>query len=325
MPRQKAKKRASKTTKRKRFLFLPYPLVIFLFLLSGVYLVAWTFNAHADDIIVKAVIHGENIASPSVITSPSDGTHFTAVPVKVTGTCPTSAAYVEIFRNNSMSGSAMCSGSSTFEIMIDLFSGQNKLEAHVFNITDDEGPVSIAVTVYYDPPAPATPSLQTSPPAKNSDPFQIKTAFVYKGYYVNQEVQWPLEISGGTAPYALNVDWGDGQNSIISRKDAGQFDIAHTYKTPGGFHGNYTIKVQASDSEGNYSYLEFFVVVNSSTAAGVGGTIYSKGPPSLGGLHQWVWAAWPIYGSLLLMVFSYMLGEREEFLLLRKRHQLKRS
>ena len=326
MARKKPVKRASKTVKRKKFLFIPYPLVLFLLLCVGVYLVAWTFNAHADDLIVNAIVKDKPITDPAVITSPTEGTHFKAVPITVNGTCPDHGAYVEIFRNGVMSGSTICDTSAKFEIQIDLFSGANKLEAHVFNVTDDEGPVSAPVNVVYDVPPAPQPSLQTPNPSKGS-PLLLKTAFVYKGYYTNQVVEWPLEISGGTAPYALNVDWGDGSNSIISRPQAGQFNIDHTYSREGDHIGSFTIKVQASDADGNYTYLQFFVIVNVRNQAGATGTtnIFSKGPPTLGGLHQWVWAVWPVYSAIVLMALSYKLGQREEFLLLKKRHQLRRS
>jgi hypothetical protein len=163
---------------------------------------------------------------------------------------------------------------------------------------------------------------QTAVNIKN--PLLLKTSFEYKGYYVGQEVRWPLSISGGTAPYALNVDWGDGSNSIISRKDSGQFDITHTYKAAGADKGSFTIKVQASDSDGNYTYLEFFVIVNPSTSATGTGTIYTKPPPTLGGLRQWLWVAWPAYATVSLMVLTYKLGERQELIILRKGHLLKR-
>jgi hypothetical protein len=324
MPKRKtAKKRAVK--KRQKFLFIPYPLLIFLMLCIGAYLTAWTFNAHADDVIVNAIVKDKPITAPAVITPSINGEHFSAVPIEINGTCPPNAAYVEIFRNGFLTGSAICQNGQ-FDSEVDLFAGMNKIEAHSFNLTDDEGPVSSPVIVYYDPLATITPDLKTGT-SKKTPPLLLKTAFVYKGYYVNDEVRWPLEISGGAAPYALNVDWGDGNNSIISRKDAGQFDISHTYKNPGGFHGSYTIKVQVSDTEGNYTYLEFFVIVNSRASTAISGNsnIYSKGPPTLGGLHEWVWLAWPIYGSVFLMAIAYKLGEREEILLLRKRHQLKGS
>ena len=333
MARPKTKHRAVKpSSSRKKRLGFAYPLVIFLLLCSGVFLVAWTFNVSATDILVTGRIPGDPVTSPAVITSPADGTHFTAVPIDVSGTCPANAAYVEIFRNNFMGGSALCTGGS-FSLSTDLFAGKNDLTAHSFNITDDEGPVSNPITVYYDvpvPPAPAqggtsTPTSSGQPAPSSKNPLILRTSFVYKGYYVGDEVRWPLSISGGTAPYALNVDWGDGTNSIISRKDSGQFDITHTYKQTGTNDGSYIIKAQASDADSNYAYLQFFVIVNSNTNITGTGTIYTKPPPSLGGLRQWLWVAWPAYASVILMVITYKLGEREELIMLRKRGMLKRS
>jgi hypothetical protein len=328
MAKAKTRKRAVKPAKRKRLFFIPYPLILFLLLCAGVYLVIWTFDAHADDLIVNAIVKDKPITAPPAVDPTINGRHYNAVPIEVSGTCPEHASYVKVFRNDLFSGSAICQDGK-FDPPIDLFVGKNVITAHAFNLTDDEGPVSDPIIVYYDPPVqPSSPSLQTNPaaPVKTS-PLTVKTAFVYKGYYVGQQVVWPLEISGGVPPYALNVDWGDGQNSIISRPQAGQFNITHTYQKPGGNQGNYVIKIQASDPAGDYTYLQFFVIVNQPTSQKITGStnIYSKGPPSLGGLHQWVWAVWPLYLALVLMAASYKLGEREEFLSLKKHHQLRRS
>jgi len=286
-------------------------------------------------VLVTAAIKAPPISSPAIITSPPDGAHFSAVPITVDGSCPPNAAYIEIFRNGFMGGSAICSGSSTFEIQTDLFPGANQLTAHSFNSTDDEGPVSDKVTVYYDvsqTPPTSTPGNSTasgqptgSNPQPPVEPLTLKTAFVYKGFYVNQPIEWPLEISGGTAPYAFNVDWGDGSNSVISRKDAGQFNLNHTYTKPGGYKGNYKIKVQASDNQGNYAYLEFFVIVNAKTDQNIIGSIYSKPPPSLNNLRGLLWVAWPAYVMIFLLAVSFKLGEREELIILRRRGQLRRS
>lgn len=326
MPRQKTKKRASKTsTKRPRRLFLPYPLVLFLLLCAGVYLAAWTFGAAAD-VTVDAKVPGPPVTGVPTITNLKAGQHFSAVPIQVAGTCPANAAYVEIFRNDLMSGSAICQN-GLFDPEVDLFPGANRISAQAFNITDDPGPLVQLMTVYYDPPVnqptvPGTPAPQE--PAKRNAPLAIKTAFIYKGYYVGQAVQWPLEFSGGTAPYALNVDWGDGQTSIVSRANGKQFDITHTYKSAGGYRGSYTVKLQATDAAGNYAYLQFFVIINSRQAPGISGNIYAKGPPALGGVHEWLWVAWPLYALALLMAVSFKLGERQELLLMRRRHLLKR-
>jgi hypothetical protein len=200
-----------------------------------------------------------------------------------------------------------------------LFPGQNDLVAHVFNLTDDEGPVSSTVTVYYDvPQTPVNHGQQTA-----ATPLTLKTSFLYKGYYVGQEVKWPIEITGGSGPYAVNVDWGDGSNDVISRSSAGQFDINHQYSTAGNKQGTFTIKIKASDPAGNTAYIQFFVIVNVRDATSAAGNIFGKSPPSLGG-KSWLWLAWPAYAIVLMLVVSYWLGEREELIILRKRGLLKR-
>jgi hypothetical protein len=166
--RKTVKKRAVK--KSKSSLFLPYPLVIFLLLAAGVFLTAWTFRVSADDILVTARIEGQPITTAAQITSPADGTHFSAVPIVVTGNCPANAAYVEVFRNGFMGGSAICSAVNTFQLQIDLFAGPNDLTVHSFNVTDDEGPVSAPIKVFYD--VPPTPVQTTS--GSSSGSFHLK-------------------------------------------------------------------------------------------------------------------------------------------------------
>jgi hypothetical protein len=124
MSRQKPKKRASKQIKnRKSRFFLPYPLLIFLTLCAGVFLVAATLNVSANDLLVSAKVAGPPVTSPAAITSPVNGTHFSSVPISVSGTCPANAAYIELFRNNVMSGTAICSGGN-FQLSSDLFVGR---------------------------------------------------------------------------------------------------------------------------------------------------------------------------------------------------------
>ncbi len=328
MARQKTTKRAAKQDKnRSSRHFLSWPLVVFLLLCAGAYLVTATFKAGADDIFVTAAVHAPPVTSPAQITSPTDGSRFTSVPITVTGICPAGASYVEIFRNNLMSGSTPCSSTSSFQLDVDLFPGQNSLVAHVFNITDDEGPVSNTITVFYDVPTPvpqpsgsgssssATPSEQTV-----SSPLTLMTNFIYKGYLVGEQVSWPIEISGGTLPYAINVNWGDGHNDVISRDTAGQFDLSHVYQKPNDKGGFYTIKIQASDANSSKAYLQIFIVVHQKGAAA--GPIFNKPPPSLNS-NTWIWVAWSAYAVVLLMSTSYLLGEKAELINLRHHGMLR--
>lgn len=321
MARTKTTKRTSRQVKnRSRRRILHYPLLAFLMLSAGVFLMAATLKANGQDIFVTARVPAPFVTSPAAINSPSAGERFSSIPIPVSGTCPSNAAYVNIFRNNLMSGTAICSG-GLFQLSIDLFPGQNDLVARVYNTTDDEGPVSDTVTVFYDVPKP--PVSAPDSPIPSVQPFMLKTAFVYKGYTVDQTIKWPIEISGGYVPYAVSIDWGDGTSDVISRSTDGQFDISHKYSSSGGYKGSYTIKIQASDSAGQKAYIQFFVIVNSTAEITPAASIYNKPPPSLAS-DKWLWLAWPAYVLLLLLVVSYWLGEREELIVLRNKGLLKR-
>lgn len=305
-----------------------YPLAVFLLICVAVYLMGWTFKANGANVLVSAEVHGPAVTSPATITNIKNGQHFTKIPIMVTGTCPANSAYVEIYRNNLMSGSAICRN-GTYDPMVDLFPGKNILSVNSFNITDDEGPVSNAVIVYYDAPSPppaGTPS--SSQPAggqtATASPLVLTTSFIYKGYYIGQKLDWPLRISGGTAPYAISVNWGDGTSGVISRGAAGDFTVSHIYSSRGGYDNSYTIKVNSADSGGQKAYLQFFVIVNSQSGGGIAGNIFSKPPPSLGSSLRWLWVAWPVYLLIVAMFISYWLGEREELIILRKKGALRR-
>ncbi len=330
MARQNTAKRVvKKARKHGKLPLFAYPLVVFLLLCVGIYLVAWTLRTNAADVVVSAAVHGPAVTQPAVITSPAGGTHFTSIPITVTGTCPPNAAYVEIYRNNLMGGTAICDGSGNFQLSTDLFADQNALVAHVFNVTDDPGPNSSAVNVYYDVPQP--PPVTTTTPGGTNKTTQpavnlpiLKTAFVYKGYYVGQKVEWPLEIDNGTPPYAVEVDWGDGSTDLYSRPAMGQFKISHTYKQSGNYKGSYVIKVQLADAAGNKAFIQIFVIVNTPENSGLAGNIFSKPPPSLGSPIKWLLVAWPAYILVVFMAASYWLGEREEIIVLKKRGLLRR-
>jgi hypothetical protein len=274
-PRRKAAvKKRSVLTRRSRFI-LPWPLITFILLAIGVLLVGWTFQATADDIHVSAKVSAPLPSGPAVITSPGDGSRFTSVPITVSGTCPTDT-YVKIYRNNFFSGTAMCTTDGNFTLDIDLFPGQNKLEPKIFNLTDDEGPSSMPVTVFYDVPqqptggssgngnAPAQPPAGTSAPvaATSASPFTIKSDFAYRGYKVGQSIEWTFEANGGVPPYAINVDWGDGTNSLVSQKEAGKITVNHRYKKVGdGTKGSYKVKASGIDSQGRQTFLQLFLII----------------------------------------------------------------
>jgi hypothetical protein len=324
--RRNTPKKTSAFTRKSRFI-MPWPYIVFIFLCVGVLLAGWTFQAAADDISVRAKVSAPLPSGPAVITSPGDGTHFTDVPITVAGTCPTDT-YIKLYRNDFFSGTAICTTDGNFQLQTDLFPGANQLKARVFNLTDDEGPQPSVVTVYYDVPQPpssegnGSSSGGSSTSSSNSSgnpitaPFEISTDFAYKGYKVGQNIQWNVNVSGGTPPYALNVDWGDGHNDVISQKDAGNVTLEHRYKSTGSHtKSSFIIKIMGTDSAGHQAFLQLFLSVG---PAGIPNIVASNLPKGPHLNKNWLLVAWPAYLVLALMITSFWLGEKEEIIKIRR-------
>ena len=297
-----------------------YPALAFLMLLTGVLLVAMTAVTRAADIQVTATVLGEPPPYAAVITKPKNGDRFSKIPIDVKGTCPPNSI-VRIYRNNVFSGSVLCSASNTFALKSDLFLGKNTLIARVFNYAEVEGPVSQPVVVYYEKPSGKPPKVVTNQLFLDSDT-------IFRGYFINQKIDWPVEIGGGVPPYAVSIDWGDGDNDVISLKKAGRFNITHSYSEPGGYKGSYQLIIKASDGEGAKAYLELVVIVNDIKNTVTATTIGPDDSELLSfwkNLYRQILLMWPFYLLALLLLFSFWLGERREYNLLRSKGRLKKA
>ncbi len=323
-----------------------YPMLVMILLCVGVLIGGWTHVVTADSYQVHASVPGPAPTQAAVIDTPAANAHFNDKPIIVSGSCPIAASgdYVSIYRNTFYSGTAICDASGHYQLSIDLFSGANQLVARGYNFTDVAGPDSAPVTVYYDPPAApiipdeaATTTTTNSKPAAQGfsinaapvsgssattvRPLSISTDFTIRGYYVGQQSVWQLDLQGGTAPYALAIDWGDGSNGIVSRGSAGPARLTHTYEKAGGYQGSYNVKFTATDAAGDQTFLQLLVVVNSRQPSTVGRTSQTGGGAgfSSGVLHTLGHYIWPGYGMVLLMLSSFWLGERREFHMLKPR------
>lgn len=305
--------------------YTAYPILVFMLLCLGVLMASLTFKATAADVAVTAVAEGPPPPAPAIITSPAENDSFTSKPIAVKGTCP--AGYiVKVYRNNLFSGSAMCQGGDTFEIQTDLFVGANLLQARIFNLIDEEGPTSPNVNVIYNPPqpieevpGPGVPQTPTVPAAgeENTLPLILKADKHFKAHYTGETVEWELELIGGQAPYAVSVEWGDGETTLISRKSSGLFKIRHVYDKEGGFRGNYPVIIKASDSANETALLQLSVLIKAhaelvSFAAPTNGNL-SGAIPSLPIDFSFKFV-WPLYGITLAMVLSFWLGSHQQYL-----------
>jgi hypothetical protein len=234
----------------------------------------------------------------ATITYPTNGQRISSSPVEVKGTCPKDTL-VEIFKNNIFAGSTACGSDGTYSVSVDLLLGQNQLVARVYNALNEPGPDSNIVTVYYDV-LPPQGSLIT-PLNFAGTQLILNTNAVYRGSFPNQNLSVPLEIIGGTQPYAVNVQWGDTTNKVVPRNNNLTFYVDHAYKAP----GNYQITFQASDSQNRVAFLTVAAIVNGQTGATTGAT---NTPKSINKLL----VLWPLYASTVAMLIAFWLGERRE-------------
>lgn len=182
----------------------------------------------------------------ATISVPGNGQSFSTMPVTVSGLCP-GDLLVKLFKNNVFAGSAQCRNGS-YSLLIDLFSGQNELVARVYDTLDQAGPDSNHVTVTFADARSGTASRPS-----------LTSNFAKRGANPGQELPWPIVLTGGSGPYAVSVDWGDGkQQDLFSLGFPGPFEIKHIYDTP----GVYNIIVKASDRDGGQAFLQLVGVAN---------------------------------------------------------------
>jgi hypothetical protein len=162
-------------------------------------------------------------------------------------------------------------------------------------------------------------------PAKASTPapFHIGSNFSYNVASVGQTVSYTMHMTGGEAPYAYTIDWGDGSNTTVVRQSSDDFTISHKYGWINASIAQKIVKVQAIDASGQSSTLQLASIIRNPAYHSVVANVTKSG--GLWGLFSrarpWLWLLWPGYVIVILLVFSFWLGEREELAeLLGKRH-----
>jgi hypothetical protein len=176
----------------------------------------------------------------ATITNPTNGQSFTNVPIAISGIC-TTGLLIKIFINNIFSGAADCT-SSSYSISADLFIGTNNIVAEDYDSLNQAGPPSNTVTVTYVNNEETASSL-----------INLTSNYAKIGANPGSTLTWPIDISGGTAPYAISVNWGDGkQPSLISQTTSGSLNLTHIYSIA----GVYNITINATDSAGGVAFLQ---------------------------------------------------------------------
>lgn len=239
---------------------------------------------------VQATIPGDPPAHAPTITTPTNGQSFTNPLITVTGLCQTDLL-IQVFKNSIFAGSVQCINGS-YSLQIDLFSGRNDLVARQYDALNQSSPDSNTVSV----------NLNDSLPAGTIRP-SITTEYSKRGANPGETLIWPITISGGKAPYALSVDWGDkSANDLSSISASGNLNLKHTYSLSGVFN----VLMKISDANGQVAFLQVVGVGNGpikQTANGGQGQTITK--------TNWALLI-PLILACIMLPLSFWLGKRHD-------------
>jgi hypothetical protein len=234
----------------------------------------------------------------ATITTPGNGASFSTSPITVNGICPTDLL-VQVYNNSVMVGSVMCVGGS-FSLQVSLFSGTNELSAIVYDSLEQAGPVSNTVTVNYtNTNFSAFGSLIT-----------LTSSYGRRSAAAGTELTWPLQLSGGTGPYAFSIDWGDGAaTELKSQSLSGVVSLAHTFKRAGIYQTN----VKVTDVNGVSAFLQVIAVSNGKVDAATGTTDEMANKPTT--TVMWI----PAAVAVVLLLPAFWLGRQSQIVSLRNK------
>lgn len=233
----------------------------------------------------------------ATITTPGNGASFSESPITISGICP-NGLLVQILNNGVMVGAVVCQNGS-FSLQVSLFAGVNELSAIVYDDLEQPGPVSNIITVNYtDTQFTAFGALIT-----------LTSAYGRRSAPAGGELIWPLQLSGGTGPYAFSIDWGDGsETELKSQSLAGLVNILHTYKRA----GIYQVNVRVTDVNGASAFLQIIAVSNGQVETS-GGGVEKESQSRI--IVLWI----PAVVALLLLGPAFWLGRRSQIVSLRKK------
>lgn len=236
------------------------------------------------------------------ITTPGNGASFANSPITVSGICPNDLL-VELQNNGVMVGSVICKNGS-FSLQVSLFAGVNELSAIVYDDLEQAGPVSNVVTVNYtDTHFASFGSLIT-----------LTSSYARRSAPAGNSLEWPLQLSGGTGPYAFNIDWGDGSKpELKSQALLGLVTIAHTYKKAGIYQVNITV----TDVNGVAAFLQVIAVSSGKVGDTSGATGSSNSGSGAATPTKVLWV--PSAISLGLLLPSFWLGRLSQITSLRNK------
>ena len=298
---------------------------------------------------VGVVVTGNPPTVGAIITSPTDGITIKGDKnIDVKGICLKNS-FVVVKNNDRVVGSTTCSSTGVFKLKIQLTVGKNILSALNYDNLNQPGPDSVPVTVTLSTidtisnagtsiiAIPSNPSVipligsssaSINPSATSlsadCDSYDagvlptggtphIDVVCVPRLFGPNLEKTLGIIVWGGTPPYAVGIDWGDGlQNSLLSVRAQGYRKEHFSYKNA----GNYNIILNLKDSNGSSAMVQTAVQINGRPISAAGASSSSTASPALiaSSSSKWLDLSWlklsvPIYILMVAATLGFWGGD----------------
>lgn len=268
---------------------------------------------------LSGLVKGDPPTTPAVISTPTNGQTFTTNLITVSGSCGV-GLLVKVFRNGGLAGSQLCSPSGDFSLTIQLTSGHNILRARNYDFADQAGPDSPDVAVDWSNATPPggsssgrslnSSASSTAASGEATQEFILITDTAYQNAPVGHQLKWTIELINGSPPYAVFIDWGDGQSELKSLATAGQTKLTHTYKRT----GVYKVVIKATDADGRTAYLQLSAGAQGTGLLGLSANVLPTTERS-----DFFYSSWKAVSILAAILLAFWLGERHELKWLQKR------
>jgi hypothetical protein len=207
-------------------------------------------DAAATDLIVSATVPAPLPSGTAEITSLNNGDTVPNQDIVVSGTCPIidPAIIVAIYNNDVLAGSAPCSPGGTFSVSIQSINGTNALVPKIVTITNEIGASGSTVTVTWLAPSPDhSDSPGIDPGMTNFDsiglPLRVVPTDIFAIINADGNTTWRGRFAGGTSPYQIQVDWGDGHTDTFTVNDTSEQTYRHDYEKV----QSYDITIEVTD------------------------------------------------------------------------------
>ncbi len=239
----------------------------------------------------------------ATISTPGNGASFSTTPITVAGLC-TKGLLVQVYDNGALVGAYTCSNGS-FKLQVSLFPGKNDLTAIQYDDLGQASPISNKVTVTYN----------NAHFSSFGSALTLTSDYGRRAADPGSTLTWPLQLSGGTGPYAFSIDWGDGGKAqLMSQSAAGLVNINHVYNQS----GVYPVTITATDHNGESAFLQVVAVANGQPNPSLAASNKSgNGTPTTTTKVMWL----PTVVSAVLLFPAYWLGRRSELVTLHNKLQ----